>query len=145
MTSKLTTSAYLLIGSNIIAVFMVLFNQWTLNELLTAYWAESGIIGFFNIFKILLSSKITASQNQKTEDFKINIPINTTILIGKVFMAAFFCVHFGMFMFVHGVFLFGLVLGGFKNSNSIFPNFISNISNIKIILIALFISHGYSL
>ncbi|MEF3279562.1 MAG: DUF6498-containing protein [Elusimicrobiota bacterium] len=134
MFSKLTTSAYFLIASNIIPVFMVSFNHWSLNEILTVYWAESGVIGFFNIFKILLASKISKPQ--------IKIPVNMAIL--KIFMAMFFCFHFGMFMFVHGVFLFGLVLGGFKSSSSLSDNFIASVLNIKIMLIALFISHGYS-
>lgn len=119
---------------------MIIYGGWTLSDILTLYWAESGIIGFFNILKMLLAKNFKIQEKINSPDYLKN---DIIFLFIKIFFAAFFTVHFGGFMVGHGVFLFGLVLKGF-NTNSPFSNFSEYIYNIRFGIIALFISHGYS-
>ena len=43
-----------LIAVNLIPLFGVLFFGWSLFSIMFLYWIENGIIGFFNILKIVL-------------------------------------------------------------------------------------------
>lgn len=141
MGLNLSSSSYLLIISNLVPAIMIIYGGWTISDILVLYWAESGIIGFFNIFKIMLSRSFkTFSNKEQIPDYIKN---DTVFLFIKIFFAAFFTVHFGGFMAGHAVFLFGLVLRGF-NSSSPFSNFWSYIENVRFGILALFISHGYS-
>lgn len=140
MFGNLYSSSYILIISNLIPAIMVLYGKWTMADVLVLYWAESGIIGFFNIFKIILSKSFKTLSKEQTPDYLKN---DIIFLIIKLLFAAFFTIHFGGFMVGHAVFLFGLVLRGF-NSASPFSNFWSYIDNIKFGILALFISHAYS-
>jgi len=90
LTSKTKLSAAFLIAANAIPLLGVVFLGWPLARLLAIYWAETAVIGVFNIFKMLLVSPV-----------------------GGLFLGAFFAFHFGMFMFGHSVFLAGFFLDGF--------------------------------
>jgi hypothetical protein len=142
MLANLTSSAYFLIFSNLLILFMVMFKSWNLGEILTLYWAESAIIGFFNIFKIILADKpLQKELNKVNIDQKSNIFIWTA----KIFTALFFTFHFGMFMFVHGLFVFGLILGGFnKGGSGFYTDFGYYMFQIRWGLLALFTSHCFS-
>lgn len=133
-------SVWLLLISNLFPAVMVLKGGWELGELLVLYWLESLIIGFFNIFKIILSGK-SLPPSKGRELFPASVP--AVILAGKILLALFFCFHFGIFMAVHGVFLFGLVLGGFWGrfeTADIWFYFYK----LRLPLSVLFISHGFS-
>ena len=62
------------------------------------------IVGAFNVLKMLCAA-----------------PSNPVSWIGKLFVIPFFCVHYGMFTFVHGVFVIALFGGGMKRGMG-FPN-----------------------
>lgn len=114
-------SAVSLLLSNLIPLIGVLFWGWELPLIMFVYWAESGIIGILNIFKILLATKVTSIEP-------------TVSSIGdKLMMIPFFILHYGIFMLVHGVFVFVL----FKPQVSL--------EWILAALIPLFISHCFSL
>jgi hypothetical protein len=87
------TSFIILVAANSIPVIGVIFFAWHPIVLLIIYWAESAIIGFFNIVMMFISGII--------EKGKFS-------LVGAV-LAALFCpffmIHYGIFMFVHGVFI----------------------------------------
>jgi hypothetical protein len=91
---------------------------------------ENVVIGFFNVLKMLAAD-----------------PTNIFKWAGKLFIIPFFCVHYGMFTAVHGVFVFGLFSGSF------FRNGPMNASSVMQVLkdsylfyaaITLVISHGFS-
>jgi hypothetical protein len=88
-------SAAALVAANLVPVAGVLFWDWPLATLLALYWAETAVIGVFNVFKMLLIHPL-----------------------GGLFLGAFFCVHFGMFMFVHALFLAAFFLQGFAGFES---------------------------
>lgn len=104
------TSAYFIIAANLLPLVLTLAGVWGLREILPLYWVESAIVGFFAILKILLSGGLLpkdAGDNKAAA-----AAFSAVVMAGKLFLAGFFTVHFGLFMFVHGVFLFGFILEG---------------------------------
>ncbi len=89
---KSSISKFTLIASNFIPLLGVLFWGWSVFSILVLYWLESVIIGFFNIFKIMLS--------QGT-------------LKNRLFSSLFFIFHYGAFSTVHFIAINSL----FKNQN----------------------------
>lgn len=112
-------SAYSLLAANLIPLFGIIFFGWSAFMVIFLYWAENLVIGFYNVFRILLAEKAN--------------------IIGRIFFAGFFTIHYGMFTLVHGIFVF--VLFGFMAGMQL-----SSLFSIGIAagLIALFVSHGIS-
>jgi hypothetical protein len=59
--------------------------------LLVLFWMENVVVGVFFILRMVLADLEDAA-----------------LWLGKLFMVPFFCVHYGMFTAVHGVFVFML-------------------------------------
>ncbi|PKM97087.1 MAG: hypothetical protein CVU79_10110 [Elusimicrobia bacterium HGW-Elusimicrobia-3] len=150
---NLPVSAYILIGANLLPLGMAAGGDWGVREILPLYWFESAIIGFFNILKILLAGGLLTGaadgplRKLKEQRFGGLAPaaFSSLMFAGRLFLAAFFTFHFGMFMLVHGVFLFGLVLGGFKaGGDGLGSSFLPALLGVKWAVLALFFSHGAS-
>lgn len=120
-----------LVLANLIPLYCVLAFGWEVFPLLLLFWVENVIIGGFNVLKMLLAAP--------------QIGVSWVV---KLFLIPFFCVHYGMFTFVHGVFvvaLFGRQLqggGGFPGPGT-FLKLISE-QHLWIAVIGLAISHGFS-
>jgi hypothetical protein len=84
-----------IIIANLILVLGIFLFKWQIYSILLIYWFESFIIGFFNIFKMLLSGAV----NKESGKFSI------LGLIGTIFFVSFFTVHYGGFMVVHLIFI----------------------------------------
>ena len=84
-------SAWVLVAANLLPLAGVLFWGWDVFPLLVLFWMENVVIGVFNALKMLLAD-----------------PADAALWAGKLFMVPFFCVHYGMFTAVHGVFVFSL-------------------------------------
>ena len=133
-----------LIAANAIPVFGVLFAGWDAFNIVLLYWAENIAVGFYNILKMAF--------------VRMKDPKGHS---GKLFMIPFFVLHFGGFTGIHGVF----VLTMFRKSGGEFMNRVSwpcflafvqillNVMreaysvmspNMRLALLALFISHGVS-
>lgn len=87
-SSKLAIVA--LLAANLLPLVAVLNGQWTLFAVMYLYWAENGIVGGYNVLKMALARGRGASAGS------------------KLVMIPFFIVHYGIFWFVHGVFVFVL-------------------------------------
>lgn len=85
----LSTAA--LVAANATPLFGVFFLHWQVFPLLLLYWLENVVVGFFNVLRMATAD-----------------PTDPGSWIGKFFMIPFFCVHYGMFCFVHGIFVFAL-------------------------------------
>ena len=79
---KLTISSLALILANTIPIFGVIFFGWDLFQIIFLYWLESGVIGFYNIIKMIVISPKAS-----------------------LFFVPFFIFHYGMFMAVHLFFI----------------------------------------
>jgi hypothetical protein len=98
MTSS-PAAVVLLIAGNLVPLFGVIFWGWDAWTLLVLYWIENGIVGAFNVLKMLVAQGPVDSRTGQPE------------LVGTAARATlipFFIVHYGLFWVVHGVFVFAL-------------------------------------
>jgi len=132
-------SIHILIIANLVPFFGVLFFQWDIFTIFVIYWAESAIIGFFNVFKIIISGL----KNDFTKDGKI--PPKETTLAFLIFMAPFFIIHYGGFMLGHLAFII-FIFGNNFASNSIDKETLSVVDpyNLLLSITVLFLSHLFS-
>jgi len=115
-----------LVLSNIVPLIGVVFFGWSLFEVMFVYWAENVVVGFWNVVKMA-----TAKPGKSDSRRMIALFI------------CFFIFHYGMFCFVHGVFVFFLFGSDFSGGKLTFQ---SNPLTLGAILgaAALFVSHGIS-
>jgi hypothetical protein len=150
--SKWPNSAYVLVTANLLPIIIGLYYGWNFVEFLFLYWFETAIIGFFNIFKMILSSSHPLGQAETRLDTllsiglketRINQTLDTFLSTGlKILMCVFFIFHFGIFMLVHCFFLVG-ICQEFKLIAS-HQEIINILLTLKWVVLPLFISHGYS-
>lgn len=92
--SYMSLSVMALVTGNLIPLFGVLFLDWDVGLIIYIYWIETAIIGALNVPKILTALGRPSLSNDPPSG-----------LFGRIFLAAFFCVHFGMFCAGHLTFL----------------------------------------
>lgn len=83
-----------LVAANLAPLVAVLMGSWTLFSVMFLYWAENGVVGLFNVPKMLLARPSGAGRSRGAAN--------------KLFVVPFFLFHYGIFWFVHGVFVFVL-------------------------------------
>lgn len=125
--SSKPTLAFLLLA-NVVPLVMVFAEAWSVAEIMLTYWLENVVIGVLNLIRIALC------QNPKG-------------VIQKLFVMGFFTFHYGMFTMAHGAILFSLLVDdqldiGF-GPDMVFE--IVNTLHLWLPLLALFVSHGFSL
>lgn len=128
-----------LIVANLIPLAGVLFLGWSVWQILIIYWLENGIVGAFNVLKMLKA--------EGTDEASATVTINGRRPTGdaKSSLIPFFCIHYGIFWTVHGVFVltlpvFGSIATGGESSLGTTPDPLVLGSAV----IALLISHGVS-
>jgi hypothetical protein len=138
-----------LVAANAIPLFGVLFLGWNVWTILTIYWLENGVVGFFNVLKMSKAAGTDAV------DSGMNVMVNGRPVAGsaKAVLIPFFVLHYGIFWLVHGVFILTLPMfvafggGGFFDGGA--PSdggagIMSDPGAIAFVLLGLFISHGIS-
>lgn len=118
-------SLIILIVVNLLPVFGVVRWGWDVFEIVSLYWFENVVIGAINILKMLVACGELSDVDDNDPQFRhehVALPDylrNSTTGSGilrhgaKLFFIPFFTIHYGMFCFVHGIFVFFL-LGGEK-------------------------------
>ncbi|MBA2374427.1 MAG: hypothetical protein H0V74_09540 [Chloroflexi bacterium] len=88
-----------LVLANLLPLAGVLWFGWDLRTILVVYWLENGIVGGYNVLKMVLA--------QGGEPSSPNAATMRVFSGGaaKVFLVPFFIVHYGLFWAVHGVFV----------------------------------------
>ena len=159
-------SAVTLLIANAIPLFGVLFFGWSLLTILVVYWVENGIVGFWNVPRLLLAQgslidretvdrrlaaqdalppAATPERQYARDQLAAMVRLGRTGVpgFGRVGMAAFFLVHYGIFWFVHGIFVFALPEFGSAFLGSVaFGEVLWG--SAALAAVALFISHGAS-
>jgi len=74
---------------NLLPVFSVALFGWSAFTLVLLYWIENVIVGVFNVFKILIAGFAAGRAGALT----------------SLVLTPFFIFHYGMFCFVHGIFI----------------------------------------
>ena len=119
----LTPAALALVIANLVPVAGAVFLGWRLSDVMVLYWAESAVVGFWNLARILVIARWLG-----------------------LFAGLFFLGHFGGFMAVHFLFIYTIFVEGFQGDGpsgdlaEVFALFAS----LWPALLALFISHGLS-
>jgi hypothetical protein len=115
-----SASSVALIVANLIPLGGVVFLSWTVGDVLLLFWAESAVIGIFNLARMWVIGR-----------WKV------------LFFGPFFLGHYGGFMVVHLLFIYGLMIPGGDASVSV-SRVLDDFLTLYPALIALFISHGVS-
>ncbi len=117
-------SSLALIVANLVPVAGTLFLDWNLSDVMVLYWAESAVIGFFNLCKIVVIDRWMS-----------------------LLAAPFFLGHFGGFMAVHFLFIYTIFVVGFKDG-MVTTGDLGNVGAVFFLLwpaiAALFVSHAFS-
>jgi len=125
-------STLFLIVSNIMLIFLAIFENWDIITIMFIFWSQSVIIGIFTFFKILDLKNFTV------DGFYINNRQAKPTMTTKRGAAFFFLFHYGFFHFVYLIFILG---GPFfsKSSSTVFTE-----STILIAVSIFFANHLYS-
>ena len=86
-------SALALMVANLIPLGGVLILDWDLGEVITLFWAENAVIGFYNLLKLVAVARW-----------------------GALFFGPFFLGHYGGFMAAHFLFIYELFVRGIEQS-----------------------------
>lgn len=90
-----------ILAVNMLAVVGVALFGWSALTLVLLYWIENLIVGAFNVVKIVMSG----------------ISSGRAGALMTLFLVPFFIVHYGMFCFVHGIFILALFGGGLERND----------------------------
>jgi hypothetical protein len=93
-----------LVLANLVPLYGVFLLRWPVFPILLLFWMENVVVGVFNVFKMLAAS-----------------PAEPVTWLAKLVTVPFFCVHYGMFTLVHGIFVF-VLFGGYGTAGSSFPD-----------------------
>lgn len=123
-------SAWALVAANCSPLLGVLFLGWDTFSIILVYWSENVVIGAINVLKMLTCAPdanllvwgdVNPNDKLNRERMERSRAGAVTMLRlanhgSKLFYVPFFIVHYGMFCFVHGAFIFtifGRESGGF--------------------------------
>ncbi len=127
-----------LVVANAIPLIGVLFLGWSVWNILVIYWLENGIVGVFNVLKM---ARADGTEAQSSPTFMVNGQRATTL--SKFGLIPFFVMHYGLFWFVHGIFV--LTLPAFMSFGlSDRPGLDLDPGAVLLAAIALAVSHGLS-
>ncbi len=121
----LALSTAALVLANLLPLGAVLAGWWSVYEVLLLFWAENVVIGLFNVARMLALLVL------KRET-------------GMLVLIPFFGAHYGMFTFVHGIFVIGML--GPPGANAMEDGIALLLApeGLLLALLALVASHGFS-
>lgn len=115
-------STLALILANLLPLAGTVFLGWNLGEVMVLYWAESAVIGIFNLAKMAVIGRWAA-----------------------LFTGVFFIAHFGAFMSVHFMFIYDIFVEGMQGPAELeLQQVRAMFVSLWPALAALFVSHGIS-
>ena len=121
----LTPAALALVIANLVPVAGAVFLGWRLSDVMVLYWAESAVVGFWNLARILVIGRWLG-----------------------LFAGLFFLGHFGGFMAVHFLFIYTIFIEGVGAGGATGGGDLADVGRMFLrlwpALLALFISHGLS-
>ena len=163
-----TRTAIALIVANLVPLIGVVVFRWSLLTILVVYWIENGIVGFWNVPKILLAqgSVVPIDSSRLPPAAARSLAAMTVPGVGRLGLAFFFLVHYGLFWAAHGFFVLNLPAFASFSATGLepcldtgtFPAFpeaaagcagphvlgLGVESSVLIAAVALFLSHGLS-
>lgn len=117
-----SVSGLTLILANLIPLFGVWIAGWDIGQIMLLFWAESAIIGYYNLCKMWKVGRWSL-----------------------LFYGPFFIGHYGAFMAVHLLFIYSLFIGDLASDAQVSRNQVLNdMQTLWPALLGLLISHGIS-
>ena len=92
-----------LVVANLIPLIGVLFFGWSVWNILVIYWLENGIVGLISVLKMAV-----ATGDEVTPGVTLMVNGRPATSATKMGLIPFFIVHYGIFWFVHGIFVLTL-------------------------------------
>jgi hypothetical protein len=134
-----TIALVALVVANAIPLVGVIWFGWNVWTILIVYWLENGIVGIFNVGRMWLADG--PLPDGAASGWRFNgRPMNEA---GRLGLIAFFAMHYGIFWFVHGVFVLTFPLfAGIGGTTDMTAG--ANPPAIILAGVALFISHAVS-
>jgi len=114
-------STMALIVANLVPLFGVILWNWQIGEIMLLFWAESAIIGFYNLLKMWIIGRWSV-----------------------LFLGPFFLGHYGGFMAGHLLFIYALFLSGMGAADPSVGEVLGDFISLWPALLALLVSHGVS-
>lgn len=142
--SSSALAVVVLIAFNLLPLAGVAWWGWDLYSILALYWVENGIVGAYNVLKILRAEGTSLPGGMR---MRFNGRPIETVARGPI--AAFFLVHYGIFWLGHGLFvlvflpIIGGLSGGFQVDTTVGGNG-PEWGLVGIGAIGLAVSHGVS-
>jgi hypothetical protein len=130
---------------NAIPLVGVLFLGWDLATIVATYWLENGVVGLFAIGRIATAQRSSLSIAGPIPGVA-PVTLSRVGSIERIFLVPFFCVHYGMFWFVHGVFVWlalPSMFAGFSGGD-VFATAGPNAGVVFAMGLPLLLSHGAS-
>jgi len=130
-----------LVVANLVPLAGVVFLGWSAWQILVIYWLENGVVGGFNVLKMMKAEGSgDGTSHSMASGWRSSDGRSRGALI------RFFCMHYGIFWFAHGVIVFSLL----PLFNAMAPDGGSSVPTtpdplgIGLAVVALVISHGLS-
>jgi hypothetical protein len=141
-----------LVLANLVPLAGVLWFGWSVQTVLIVYWLENGVVGAFNVLKILHAEgpdPVRPDEVTAPDGRRIRLPPATRSTIParfqRVFLVPSFTVHYGIFWLAHGFFVLNLPLfatAAAEETAAIDTG--PEPTQLFIVLVVLAISHGVS-
>ena len=126
-----TPSVLVLLLANLVPLAGVVFFGWSVFPVMLLFWLENVVVGVFSVLKLGYCGGGGAQHSI------------------KFVLVPFFCIHYGIFTMVHGVFVFALFGAGQFAPQEAIPNFQQILDFVSRQglgwpVLALVVSHGFS-
>ncbi len=145
------------VAANLLSLVIALKSGWPPAMILLLYWAENVVVAFWQVPRILLASgdKVALPSGQSNSAMTLppaaaqptaqeltNVVAPRLPKIANLFVALFFLVHYGLFTFAHGQFVFQLFLHEQMNGANLAAHLGGH--SMALALLGLMVSHGVS-
>ncbi len=122
-------SSWVLIAVNLGLIAGVIAWDWSVFDIIFLYWVENLVIGAINVLKMatanpgnesltllvdVMKGRASAAQTREIREKIANSPMASMGGAIKLFLIPFFIIHYGMFCYGHGIFIFSM----FRDSSS---------------------------
>jgi hypothetical protein len=107
---SLDLSLWFLVFSNAVTIFVALIEGWDIGVVFVVYWIQSVIIGAVNVLRMLTLKMEDFGRDYLDEFAGKKLPkgvnsFESGLRFAKVFLAGFFMIHYGGFMYGYSEFI----------------------------------------
>lgn len=104
-------SAAALVLANLLPLVGVLALGWEVFQVLVLYWLENVVVGVFAVGRIALARGPAPRKPGSTSGEESGAAVVASGAAQRLVLVPFFCLHYGVFTMVHGIFVFALFGG----------------------------------